>query len=488
MIGNDHWTLQIEELGMEESGDALARLIATCDPPFVVAVQGKWGSGKTSLMRYAMALLGGEPLAATSRTLQDPVLELPETLAGRWKAIGDKIKTKKILAEESTTIVPIWFNPWQHQGAERPVVALLQEVREQYTYLRKFTEKLKKLSSVAIEAGLPILGELGDAFSALQGGGKTGLGAAIGRIRGVGESYEGRNFEARHEAQRLQLLFEQAVDRLLRDGKTNETAKGSRMVIFIDDLDRCEAAQTVHLLEAIKLYLQTKNCVFVIGMDSAATRRAVRTVLGQDEETAREYLEKLFQTTFVVPTPRKREVFIKRLLAHHELEPNEDLISNICNLTEPNPRKLKSFLAGFATGWKLHGGADADQRIFLLIQYLRSYHPDVFRLLSYDPDQVAVLNEVLLTLVNMKPGSSPEAYFFRDAFIHVAQEAFGKEEEPERGAIQEIVDRVKRRLDRHKGDRRFVKLWQKALEDVEVKEEAVIAVFRPFLESLEASA
>ncbi|MEM1205973.1 MAG: P-loop NTPase fold protein [Acidobacteriota bacterium] len=86
MFGNDHWTLDLERLGMEGAGDELARRVLTCRPPFAICVQGKWGSGKTSLMRYAMALLGGQPLAATLATSKEPTDELPDDLRGSWKS------------------------------------------------------------------------------------------------------------------------------------------------------------------------------------------------------------------------------------------------------------------------------------------------------------------------------------------------------------------------------------------------------------------
>jgi len=57
-IRNDHWTI-IDGLGFGPTGDQLAKLIMLAEPPFAAGVTGKWGSGRTSLMRYAMARLGG---------------------------------------------------------------------------------------------------------------------------------------------------------------------------------------------------------------------------------------------------------------------------------------------------------------------------------------------------------------------------------------------------------------------------------------------
>jgi hypothetical protein len=40
MAGNDHWTLDLEALGMQGAGDELARLILTCQPPYAICGLG----------------------------------------------------------------------------------------------------------------------------------------------------------------------------------------------------------------------------------------------------------------------------------------------------------------------------------------------------------------------------------------------------------------------------------------------------------------
>ena len=40
MASNDHWTLDLEHLGMQGAGEELARLILSCQPPYAICVQG----------------------------------------------------------------------------------------------------------------------------------------------------------------------------------------------------------------------------------------------------------------------------------------------------------------------------------------------------------------------------------------------------------------------------------------------------------------
>jgi hypothetical protein len=189
---------------------------------------------------------------------------------------------------------------------------------------------------------------------------------AAGLLKAV-ERQRRRDFEEVHDAQRLNLVFEEAVKRLLNlpddpAGSFPLDREGHalvlhRLVIFVDDLDRCSEQQTVRLLEAIKLYLQTRYCVFVVGMDGAAARRAVSNVLAhKGPEEAQEYLEKLFQTTLHVPVPGNYTAFVQGLLKQSDLDEAATGLSpkvvadRIVRLVEPNPRKLKNFVNTLAVG------------------------------------------------------------------------------------------------------------------------------------------
>ena len=509
MSTNDFWTLQLEDLGMKGTGDALASQILTCRPPYAICVQGKWGSGKTSLMRYAMARLGGEPLTTVLETSNEKTSELPSDLEVQWAERGKDAEVflrKQLKAQFLTPprdlnariqVVPIWFNPWQHQDAPIPVVALLHELRQQFSFLLKFSDKALKLSQVAVESGLSMINKMIDSLSALQGGPKLGLDTS--RIRQIGEAYEQRRFETIHDAQRINLLFREAVGRLLRrekdddsfpDGKDGSPVALRRLVIFIDDLDRCAESQTVRLLEAIKLYLQTPHCVFVFGMDASAARRAVRAELRQGDEVAREYLEKLFQTTLHVPLPVGRESFVASQLKKLRLGETDDerkaWAKDIVALVEPNPRKMKNFLNSLAACWQVTPPKDPEgYQPFLLAAYLRAYHPDVFRLVSYAPGQVQGLHRVL-SEQGVGSQVSPADYFLNNAFRHAFSRIAGfGDDGPKRGDSDAVVTELTDRLDRHRSDTAFLKLWMNTYG--ELGEAEAEASLRPYLRPGEAA-
>jgi KAP family P-loop domain len=90
-----------------------------------------------------------------------------------------------------------------------------------------------------------------------------------------------------------------------------------RIVLYIDDLDRCDPEQVVNVLQAVHLLLAMPLFLVVVGVDPRWLLRALRTryqgilgagaveetdeSLGFAESTPQNYLEKIFQVPFVLP-------------------------------------------------------------------------------------------------------------------------------------------------------------------------------------------
>ena len=73
-------------------------------------------------------------------------------------------------------------------------------------------------------------------------------------------------------------------------------------MLYIDDLDRCEPAQVVAVLQAVHLLLAFPLFAVVVGVDVRWVERALRLhhpqLLDTDGATPRDYLEKIFQIPF----------------------------------------------------------------------------------------------------------------------------------------------------------------------------------------------
>lgn len=93
----------------------------------------------------------------------------------------------------------------------------------------------------------------------------------------------------------------------------------TRVVVLVDDLDRCLPASAVATLEAIKLFLSVEKMAFVLAADEALVRASINIHLGglAQGEFADRYTEKIVQVPMSLPrlSQRDAEAYVALLLA-----------------------------------------------------------------------------------------------------------------------------------------------------------------------------
>lgn len=127
--------------------------------------------------------------------------------------------------------------------------------------------------------------------------------------------------------------FENDFARIVRAATRNGFGwKRSKLVIFIDDLDRCEPPKSADIVEAVNLFLDAEGCVFIIGMDSESVARSIEVKYKdlferiKTENTGagslgRMFLDKIVQIPFSVPraTPQQITSMVNDALGAKEL-------------------------------------------------------------------------------------------------------------------------------------------------------------------------
>jgi energy-coupling factor transporter ATP-binding protein EcfA2 len=261
---------------------ALAKIIETSQPRFAVGIFGDWGSGKTTFM---------------------------DALA-------------RHLSDEST--VAVQFNAWRFEREPHLLIPLLDTVRESLTAWAKArpTEPRERVRDAARRIGRVV--------RALAAGasGEVGVPGAIKLKYDVGDALEELDAGDR-EGQRPQSLYFAGFQELSNALKGLESDGISRIVVFVDDLDRCLPANALEVLESMKLFFDLEGVVFVVGLDEEIVERAVRakfaetqadqpavvgdgagaTADGDDarvrpapaQSLSRDYVKKIFQLPFALP-------------------------------------------------------------------------------------------------------------------------------------------------------------------------------------------
>lgn len=291
-------------IGTQAIAQVLSEVIRETQPPFALGVFGPWGSGKTTLMKQIEGRLTALPHTADAREIKS-----------------------------------VWFNAWKYDGKDAIWNALIQtiflamkdsEKFQSEEFRVKLLDTAKRLAGFAarkatafMPAGLlsaDDVGEIAKAFSPLTAAEDDGDLEFINR-------------------------FEDKFGELVND-YVGETG---RLVVFIDDLDRCLPENAIEALEAIKLYLDSDKVAFVIGVERAVIEEAIKLrYRGNSRLSAKEYLEKIVQLQFSTRALEPEASVGLLTGAGAESWSSVDLLNDLVQMaTSGNPRRLKRFHNSF---------------------------------------------------------------------------------------------------------------------------------------------
>ena len=388
--------------------------------PISIGIHGDWGAGKSSILE----MVEGE-LDSASYAL-------------------------------NKNYVCIRFNGWKHQGFEDSKVALMSsivsELENNCKLGAKSQEILKRLwsninwMSVAKTAGKTALGIatgtspltlLSSTMDILKSTATTEEGVS-GAIESIGGLLKEAKITEDSSSNKKFSEFQEGFSQLLEDAKID------KLVVLIDDLDRCLPDVAIHTLEAVRLFMFTGKTAFVIAADENMIRYAVKKhfpdaideyKINAGETFANKYLEKLIQIPFRIPTLGEVEscIYIMLLMVGSVLSDEngvyrklrEDGLSRIkkpwnvenftvdnvktilgsdfektskevliatqighllAQNTDGNPRKIKRFINMLLLRYEIAKnrgfGDELDLSILAKMMLAEYYHPDFYKALA----------------------------------------------------------------------------------------------------------
>lgn len=274
-------------LGFEDYAGALSELILSSRPQFAVGIFGEWGAGKTTLI--------GE----IARQL-----------------------------EQDPNVIQVHFNAWRYEREKHLVVPMLDTLREALAGWSSRQEELAEGAGGADDdtgaKARRAAATVGRAARALL----AGL-SLTGKVPWVGEATvefdkvmaefdRGDKERAEQLAAKQPLSFYHRSYVAMRDAIEPLVAEGERrIVIFVDDLDRCMPENALEVLESMKLLFDQLGFVFVVGLDQQVIESAVELKYGSANDGAApvqpairgsDYIKKLFQVPFSLPKVRTNQI------------------------------------------------------------------------------------------------------------------------------------------------------------------------------------
>jgi predicted KAP-like P-loop ATPase len=277
----------------------------------------------------------------------DTLLPLSVGVYGGWgvgKSSILQLVNKQLLAEEKTIVIE--FDAWLYQGFDEAKSALMTVIaqallneapdglKEQAAGLYKRVNKLKFLG-LGAEAGMAMMGlptfgfaskmvgSLGDVISgegdaedleAIKGGSET----TAKKLSGLINPKDVRS--APEEIAAFKAEFTALLQEL-----------DKRLVVFVDNLDRCLPKTAIENLEAMRLFLSLPNTAFIVAADVDMVRHAVSDHFkGPSKKHIDDYLDKLIQFPVAVPRLGLQEVqaFLCMLVLSRSVNVDSDTTEN----------------------------------------------------------------------------------------------------------------------------------------------------------------
>lgn len=302
-------------LGFKVHADLLIDVINDPDVlPITIGVFGDWGSGKSSVLQI----------------------------------IKDEFEK-----DESEETLCIYFNGWTFEGYDDAKAALLNSILKEVEDNKKLSvevkdtvkDKAKKLWK-SIDwmrgAGMLLKNVALPAVSAYFTGGISMIPYAIQKISEWGDdpqkiieklqSDEGKKLYESFLKENKEEVKKQinAVAEFRNDfSELLESTNFKKLIVIVDDLDRCTPERIIENLEAIKLFLNVPKTAFIIGADPRIVKYAIEHKYKNNKEIEEDnnrividYLEKLIQLPYSLPRLSDSEVetYISMLICKKELE------------------------------------------------------------------------------------------------------------------------------------------------------------------------
>lgn len=262
--------------------------------PFTIGVFGSWGGGKSSLL---------------------------------------KMLNQRLEKDHPGKFVCVNFNPWLYRDEPNQLVPLLHTLNDTLKQDKKarFAEAAGKVSKVLLVLGSDILLKRLTADT-----------LSIDKLQSARAALQKESGEVKSELRNLRNTLQEVANDI--------HAQGARLVLFVDDLDRCQPEAIIDLLEAVKLFFDLEHAFIFLAVDKEVTDRGIEVKYSKfdflkDRRAAigAEYLEKMVQLPLSL-YPLHQSQVRDFMVALHPAEPLLDHLDLLQQVVLPNPRKIKRVL------------------------------------------------------------------------------------------------------------------------------------------------
>lgn len=278
-----------DTIGRNEDLFYFVRVLSSLAGGNAVALNGVWGSGKTFFIKQAKMLID----------INNPNSDIDVEISNANEKLSDEQNLEVSAAKQIETIktiyesfnegaekydmqkmATVYYDAWKYDNTSDPLLSLIYCVMTRYNE-EVNPSKVEWMKS-AMWKSLPLFNGLVKSVTGLD----------------IKESLEGlKNLLETREDWFKQMKKENDIEQQVSQFLTDIVSEEDKLVIFIDELDRCNPQYAVKLLERVKHYFNHPKVVFVISYNKMELQHSIKTLYGS-EFNADKYLERFFDYEF----------------------------------------------------------------------------------------------------------------------------------------------------------------------------------------------
>lgn len=313
----------------------LKKTILSAETPFTIGLFGEWGSGKSSIVNTVQSELKNHKLEKIKFIKYDA-----------WKYANDSFR-RMFIKEVQNTLKFDGTDEFNSFYTNKTVDTKINPKFNSGYFV------LITLTFIFIVLILPLFEMKKDLELTIQSI-ITFFAVAVAFFKNSFTEYKVTTQKPMIFApEQFENIFDEMMSKSLKKynifSQMKEWFKGShyeknidKVVIIIDNIDRCDKETAYELLTNIKNFLEREGIIFVVPIDDSALRRHLKDKNNEDGKEADEFLRKFFNVTLKIKHFQSRDLFMftNDINKHHGLNLEPDTVDIIAKEYATNPRRI----------------------------------------------------------------------------------------------------------------------------------------------------
>ena len=258
-----------DRINRNEDLVSFVNLINSVEGCYSIALDSQWGSGKTFFVKQLKMIFDSTNAFIDSDKSDSKVID-------KWNNLVEQFKHEYTTIATIIPHVTVYYDAWANDSDEYPLLSLVYQIMCDFDELEELS-----VESSNTKIALNALNQILKVIKGID-------------FKKIADSFKDEDILAQLKKQKdLHKLIAEYLDNLLKE-------RGERLLIIIDELDRCNPVYAVKILEQIKHYFDNERITFVFSVNLSELEHTICKHYGSSFNAGK-YLDRFFDWRITLP-------------------------------------------------------------------------------------------------------------------------------------------------------------------------------------------